>query len=425
MENERIVITGAGAVCGLGTNLDEIWAAIAAGASVRRSVAEYFDTSAAPRAYSLKDGSLIEVCGLPLGNQAIAEIIGLERWKDYDRHQIFALLAAHQAMASFPSAAMFPKRHLIGCIGGTGDGGLQEDDDAHGLLAAGKRLGPRSNLRELPNVFTGHVANRFALQGPSATHCGACAASAQAMAQAAMHLMLNDAQAMLVVGTEAAITKFGIASFNGQGAIASDSRPYRKDRTGFLMGEGAAALLLERESFARCRGVKPLAVLSGWGTSADGALGGAITEPHPMGGARSARMALARAGLNAGDIDYINAHGTGTPVGDLAEIEGIRQWAGEQLVEIPIASTKSYTGHLLGGAGALEAALSVKMLLEGKLVATYGLTSENRDDAFHGAQLLQGGASRTLVTRGVNHVLSNSFGFGGTNASVVISRYEE
>lgn len=421
MNNDRIVVTGVGAVCGLGVNLQVIWDAIGRGESPRRPVSAYFDVEAALRAYSLRDGSIIEVCGLPLDNQAIAQLAEVERWKDYDRHQLFALLAAKQAMASFPTPDRFHSRSLIGCIGGTGDGGLQEDDEAHTLLAAGKRLGPRSNIRELPNLFTGMVANRFELRGPNATHCGACAASAQAIVQAAMHLRMGDAQAMLVVGAEAAITKFGIASFNGQRAISSDSRPFRKDREGFLMGEGAGALLLEREPFALCRGAKPLAILAGWGTSADGNATGAITAPDPSGGARSAVAAMTRAGVTPDQIDYVKAHGTGTPEGDAAEIAGIRIWQPDD--ELAIGSPKSFIGHLLGAAGAIESALTVKMLQEERVITNRGLTLGNRDEAFDDLLVLWG-ESPLQGFAGLKHVLLNSFGFGGTNASLVMSRYK-
>jgi 3-oxoacyl-[acyl-carrier-protein] synthase II len=419
----RIVITGMGAVSGNGSTVSEIWESLLAGKADRCTITpdRYFDVNSFAKACSTKEGLINMVCGSPLTIEGMAARLGIKgagRIRRYDRHQYFAYLAAEEAVAQ-AGLAQHEISHRFGCVVGTGDGGLHESYVSTIELLEGRPLSPFANLRELPNVFAGLLAQRFRLRGPNHVHCTACAASAHAMQHAADLIRLDRADAIMTGGAEAVITPFGIASFCSQSALSNHSKPYRIDRTGFLMGEGAAILIFEELEHALRRGAHIYAEIAGYGATADGEPGSLITDPGLIGGIAAAQAALSMAEYQPWQVDYVNTHGTGTPAGDSVELQGIASWAGCIAPTLPVSSTKSYTGHLLGAAAALEAVLCAQSIAHRRILPTHGLTAENIDpnctQVFH----VMGGP----LERKVDVVLSNSFGFGGTNASMVFKRY--
>lgn len=411
-----VVITKIGMVSGNGNNVSEIWAALSKGEARRSQISDvHFDPSKY-RGCRSGDIPITTVCGSPLTNDRLAEMAGVKRVQRYDRHQLLAQLAVREVMEVAGDWGCSP--HSFGIVGATGDGGLSETFAAYERLVAGKELDPFANIRQLPNPFAGRIANTYGLKGPGFVHCTACAASSHALQQAADTIMLGRALMMLVVGTEAAITQFGIASFGAQRAIANESKPYQRDRKGFLMGEGAVALLLEEYDHAVKRGANILAEIAGYAATTDGVVDGQITDPDSNGGARSAVAAMEMAGIEPRHLACISTHGTGTPVGDKAELEGIVSWAGDRAAEIPTLALKSYSGHLLGAAGAFAIANAVLMLKYDLVLPTYGLTEGNLDSTLPRVGHVMG-VPRRLEG---DHILVNAFGFGGTNASVIIRR---
>lgn len=412
----RVVITGMGAICGNGSSVAEIRNAIWRGEAARRSTSDYFDINANPGAYTArKEGLITTVCGSPLLNVDLGAPLGITgREVDrYDRHQLLALFAAEEAMRDAKLLDHDVSNHF-GCVCGTGDGGLHEAYLAAVKLHTGGKLDISSNFRELPNVFVGYLTQRYRLRGPSHVHVTACAASAHAIMHAADLIKLGRADVMMTGGAEAVITPFGIASFASQMALSNKSIPYQKERRGFLMGEGAAILILEEYERAVRRGAKIYAEIAGYGATSDGEPNAHIAMPGD-GGIDAAIIAMSMAGIEPLDIGYINTHGTGTKIGDVVELRGIRAWCGDRI--IPLSSTKSYTGHLLGAAGAIEAILTTLMLFERWLIPTHGLTKENLDPECGGHHHLMEGEA---IDEG--YALSSSLGFGGTNAAIVFKQ---
>jgi len=411
---KEVVVTGMGAVCSQGTSVEQIWTALHVGASHMTPINPdtHFDASL----YSRAIGDDVVVAASPLSHAELALLAKVEKPQRYDRHQLFGFIAAEEAFGTLKARDVCePSR--FGCITATGDGGLDAGQKAIERLLRNEKLDPFANVRELPNTHAGMLANRFELQGPNAVHCTACAASSHAIMQGADAIMLGRADMMLVGGTEAAITPFGIASFAAQRALGT-SRPYQKTRDGFVMGEGAAMLILEEKQHALARGAKILGRIAGYGSSADGIPGAQITDPHPLGGARATQLALHMAGLFARDINCVLAHGTATRVGDAAELEGIRSWMGKMAQRVPISAIKSHVGHLLGAAGAISTVVALKMLQTQTIIHTRGLSPDNLDPACADFDHVMG----TPRSADLGWILVNAFGFGGTNASMIIAR---
>jgi len=405
-----------GGISGNGTTADEIWQSLKAGEAKRNTIVPelYFDPASNPKAYRTRKEAITTVCGSSLTNDQLAERIN-ESAKRFDRHQLFAMIAAQEAIsAAKVEGAYDPNR--AGCVVGTGDGGLHEKAIAHERLAEGKALLPTSNLRELPNIFAGYLTQRHNLRGPNFVHCTACAASSHALQHAADLIRLDDADMVLTGGTDAAISKFGISSFCSQQALSNESLPYQVGRQGFVMGEGSVMIVLEELERAMKRGAPILAEVTGWASTADGVKEGLIAAPSAQGGARSAMLAMRKAGISLFDLSAIYTHGTGTLEGDPTEIEGILSWAGADAADIPVSATKAQTGHLLGAAGAIAIMIAVNSLRERLVLATHGLTRENFDAACAGVLHVMG----EHLSRRLKNVLVNSFGFGGTNSSVVV-----
>jgi 3-oxoacyl-[acyl-carrier-protein] synthase II len=299
------------------------------------------------------------------------------------------------------------------------------EENCRALLEKGaKRVSPFFVPMFIPDMASGQVSIRFHAQGPNYATVSACASSGHAIGDALRILQRGDADIMLAGGTEASITPLTIAGFSSMKAMTTRnddpkaaSRPFEAGRDGFIIGEGAGALVLETLEHARGRGARILAELAGYGASGDAYH---ITAPEPSGvGAQIAmRSALADAGVEPGDVDYINAHGTSTPHNDATETAAIKALFGDHAYEMPISSTKSMVGHLLGAAGATEAVISAMVVREGKIPPTINFSDRDPDcDLDYTPNL--------MVERPVRTAISNSFGFGGHNVCLLVRRWEE
>jgi 3-oxoacyl-[acyl-carrier-protein] synthase II len=309
-----------------------------------------------------------------------------------------------------------------GCVIGSGIGGLQTIVAEHDAMLRGgpRRVSPFMVPKLMPNGAAGHIAMRFGLHGPTYAVSSACASGAHAIGESVRQIRSGAADVMLAGGTEAALTPLSVAAFARMGALSSRndspqeaSRPFDSGRDGFVFGEGAGILVLESRRHAEERGAQILAVISGYGASCDASH---VTQPDPEGrGAQLAMsMALADAGVGAADVDYINAHGTSTPLNDRIETLAIKEVLGVEAKRIPITSTKSQTGHLLGAAGAVEAAATILVLQHGVIPATINLSAPDPECDL---DYVADGPRQMDMKVG----LSNSFGFGGQNACLVLT----
>jgi 3-oxoacyl-[acyl-carrier-protein] synthase II len=410
----RVVITGLGAVTPLGVDVESSWQALIAGRSGAGPITQ-FDTSGFTVTFA-------------------CEAKGFEptNWIDYkqarrmDRfaHLIVAAARMAEADAGLDVAAE-PDR--IGVSVGTGIGGLKSFQDCHDeLLERGPdRVNPFSIPAIIPNMGAAWVSMQLGTKGPLASECTACAASNMAIGDGLDAIRLGRADVMLCGGTEAPVTKVGIAGFSAMRALSRRndeperaSRPFDAGRDGFVMGEAGAVLVLEEFERARARGAKIYAELGGYGVSSDAQH---ITEPDPSGmsPARAMQMAMTDAGIGPDEIDYINAHGTSTPLGDASETRVIKIALGEEAArKTPISSTKGATGHCLGAAGALEAIFGVLAIRDSVLPPTINY---EEPDPECDLDYIPNDAREADVRVSV----SNSFGFGGHNACVVLRRHED
>jgi 3-oxoacyl-[acyl-carrier-protein] synthase II len=409
----RVVITGLGAVTPLGASVDDTWRSLLAGESSAGEITQFDHT------------------GYPVHFACEARDFKATDWIDHkaarrmDRFAQMIIAAARQAEAdSGLDVAKEPSR--IGASIATGIGGLKAFQDCYDTLRdrGPDRVNPFAIPAIIPNMGAAWVSMELGTQGPLSSQCTACAASNMAIGEGADAIQLGRADVMLCGGTEASVTRVGIAGFGAMRALSRRnddpkraSRPFDADRDGFVMGEAGCVLVLEALEHAQARGAKIYAELSGYGVSSDATH---ITEPDPTGEnpARAMRMAFTDAGIEPSEIDYINAHGTSTPLGDASETRVIKLAVGEELAyKIPVSSTKGATGHCLGAAGAVEAMFVVKAVQEGKLPPT--INYEQADPRCD-LDYIPNKARDADVRVGV----SNSFGFGGHNACVVIKRFE-
>jgi 3-oxoacyl-[acyl-carrier-protein] synthase II len=353
-------------------------------------------------------------------------------WIDYktarrmDRFAQMVVAAARQAEAD-SGIDIAADSDRIGASIATGIGGLQSFQDCHTQLRerGPDRVNPFSIPAIIPNLGAGWVSIELGTRGPLSAQCTACAASNMAIGDGMDAIRLGRADVMLCGGTEAPVTEVGIAGFGAMRALsrrnddpASASRPFDLERDGFVMGEAGAVLVLEDLERAKSRGAKIYAELAGYGVSSDAQH---ITEPDPTGEhpARAMRMALADAGIDASEVDYVNAHGTSTPLGDASETRVLKKALGEENArKTPVSSTKGATGHCLGAAGAVEAVFSVLAIKEGTLPPTinYEYPDPECDLDY---------IPNEARPADVRVAMSNSFGFGGHNASIVVKRYED
>ena len=408
---QRVVVTGLGAVTPIGNNVAEYWSGLTSG---RNGVAtiSLFDASrhACRFAAEVKQFD-------PAG---FIEPKDAKRW---DRYCKFGVVAAKQALANAGLKITEANADRIGVSIGSGVGGLLTmETQAHVLEGKGPgRVSPFTVPMMIPNMATGLAAIALGAKGPSSAVATACAAGSNAIGDAFRLLQLGKADAMVCGGAESAITPLGVAGFASAKALsfrnddpATASRPFDKERDGFVIGEGSGLLVLETLSHAEARGATILAEIVGYGTTCDAHH---ITSPTPggVGGAAAMRLALDDAGLNAESIDYVNAHGTSTPANDSNETAAIKSALGHRASSIPVSSTKSMTGHLLGGSGGIEAVACVLALQHNVVPPTINYSNPDPDCDLD--VVPNTAREHTLGT-----VLSNSFGFGGHNVCLAFKR---
>lgn len=403
-----VVVTGIGVVSPIGIGTEDFWAGLVSGRSGAGPISS-FDASDLPVRIAAEIPDFDPV-----------DFIDAKEVSRTDRftHMALAASALAESEAGLVAGGFDPGR--AGSIIGSGIGGLQTIVTEHDALLRGgpRRVSPFMVPKLMPNGAAGQVAMRFGLHGPTFAVSSACASGAHAIGEAARQIRSGAADIMLAGGTEAAITPLAVAAFARMGALSTRnddprtaSRPFDAGRDGFVFGEGAGMLVLESAASAAERGAEVLATLSGYGASCDASH---VTQPDPEGrGAEQAMVAaLKDAGVAPDEVDYINAHGTSTPMNDRIETRAIKSALGVEAKRIPITSTKSQTGHLLGAAGAVEAAATILILRNGAIPATINLESPDPDcDLDYVSDGLRAGPLRVG--------LSNSFGFGGQNASLV------
>ena len=410
--SRRVVITGLGAVTPIGNTVATYWAGLQSGANGVAPIT-LFDASkhACSFAAEVKDFD-------PSG------VLDPKETKRWDRFCQFGVVAAKEALAQSGLAITDANRQRIGVIIGSGVGGLLTmETQAHVLEGKGPgRVSPFTVPMMIPNMATGLAAIALGAQGPSSAVATACAAGSNAIGDAFRLLQQGHADAMVCGGAESAITPLGVAGFASAKALsvrnddpATASRPFDAERDGFVIGEGAGILVLETLDHAQARGADILAEVVGYGMTCDAHH---ITSPIPggLGGARAMSLALADAGLKADDIDYVNAHGTSTPANDSNETAAIKTALGERAMAIPVSSTKSMTGHLLGGSGGIEAVAAVLALQNGVVPPT--INHQNPDPACD-LDVVPNQARDQIIST----ALSNSFGFGGHNVCLAFRRY--
>ncbi len=418
----RVVITGLGLVTPLGSGVRPVWERLVKGRSGVRAI-QSFDVSDLPS----------KVAGeVPLGETANGafnpdDYITPQERRRLDPFIVFALAAAQQAVEDAdwkPDDVESLER--TGVMIGSGIGGLQTiSEGALTISERGpRRLSPFFIPAALINLASGHVSIRYGFQGPNHSVVTACSTGAHAIGDAARLIVMEDADVMVAGGTEAAVCRLGLAGFAAARALSTKfndtpeqaSRPWDKERDGFVIGEGAGVVVLEELEHAKKRGARIYAEVTGYGMSGDAYH---ITAPSQdgRGAYRAMTAALKRANLNPEDIDYINAHGTSTPIGDMVELSAVKRLFGDHATKLSMSSTKSAIGHLLGAAGAAEAIFSILAINENMVPPTLNL--DNPSDGCNDVDLVP---NRTKE-RTVNVALSNSFGFGGTNVSLVLARY--
>lgn len=410
----RVVITGLGAVTPLGNDVGTFWKALVAGTSGANLITK-FDTT------HFKTKFACEVKDFDP-----TAYIDKKELNRLDPSAVYALVAGTQAVEDSGITAQFnPDR--VGVVWSSGIGGILTFQQEISNYATGNgtpRFSPFFIPKMIPDISAGHISMKYGFRGPNFAPVAACASSTIAIADAFMYIKYGKIDACVAGGSEAAITEGGIGGFNAMRALSernddykTASRPFDATRDGFVMGEGGCGLVLEELVHAQKRGAKIYCEVVGTGLTADAYH---LTAPHPegLGAFNVMKNAIEEAGMTVEDIDYVNVHGTSTPLGDIAELKAIKQLFGDAAYNINISSTKSQTGHLLGAAGAIEAIACIKSVEENVIPPTINFTTpdENIDQKLN--LTLNKAEQRT-----VNAALSNTFGFGGHNASVVFKKY--
>ena len=410
---KRVVITGLGALSSVGLNVEDTWKSVLEGKSGAATIT-HFDTSDHKTKFAA-----------PVKNFDGEALFGRREVRRMDRYAQFSLAAALQAVDDAGLIITEDNRDRIGVLIGTGIGGITTLLEQVEVMRErdASRVSPFLIPMMLADTGPGMVAINLGVRGPNMSVVTACATGSNALGEATEIIRRGSADVMIAGGGEAAITKLTMAGMDSMGALSTRnddptraSRPFDKDRDGFLMGEGAAVLILESLEFAQARGATILAEISGYGTTDDAYHISAPAE-NGEGAAKCMQLALENAGLTATDIDYINAHGTSTNLNDKGETAAIKTVFGAYAYKVPVSSTKSMTGHLLGASGALEALFCTKILNEGVIPPTINYETPDPDCDL---DYVPNKARKLNVT----HALSNSFGFGGHNATLIISRFE-
>jgi 3-oxoacyl-[acyl-carrier-protein] synthase II len=410
---QRVVVTGVGMVTPVGNTVEETWNALLAGRSGAAPITK-FD----PAKLSVRFAC--EVKGFdPL------LYIDRKEAKRYDLFAQFALGAAHQAVVQSGLEGGFPFPERTGVVLGSGIGGMQtyEDNCAAYVLKGPDRVSPFFVPMFIPNMAPGLVSMRYGLKGPNFATVSACASSAHAIGESYKLIKSGAADAMVAGGSEAAITGLTVAAFSNMKAMstrnddpATASRPFDTDRDGFVLADGGAVIVLESLDHARKRGANILGEIVGYGLTAD-AYHISAPAPEGEGAQRAMKMCLDDGGIGIEEVGYINAHGTSTPQGDIAETQAVKKLFGAQAQKLIFGSTKSMTGHLLGGAGALEFAISLLVVRTGQIPPT--INQFNSDP-----QCDLDCAPNKAIERKVEVAISNSFGFGGHNATLAVRGFK-
>lgn len=421
MELKRVVVTGLGAITPLGNDVASTWSAALQGVSGAGPIT-HFDAS------KFKTQFACEV-----KNFNAAEHIDRKKLRTLDLYAQYALVAARQAVAdSKLEETPNLNRDRVGVIVAAGIGGLHTFEEEAGYYALNKENGPKYNPFFIPkmiaDIASGHISMEYGYHGPNYGVVSACASSNNAIIDAFNLIRLGKADAFVTGGAEAAIYPAGVGGFNSMHALSTRndspetaSRPFSKSRDGFVMGEGSAVLVLEEMEHAIARGAKIYCEIAGGGMSAD-AYHLTATHPEGLGAKLAMKSALEDAGMKPEDIDYINVHGTSTPVGDVSEVKAIVDLFGDAAYKLNISSTKSMTGHLLGATGALEAMFSIKAVEEDIVPPT--INHEEGDDDENIDYTLNFTFNKAQK-REVRAALSNAFGFGGHNATVIVKKFQK
>jgi 3-oxoacyl-[acyl-carrier-protein] synthase II len=413
----RVVVTGMGIACPLGLGVEHVWRRLINGESGIGAI-QAFDTKDLPS----KVGGQVPAGVKAEGRLDIGEWIPVKAQKKMDRFIHLGMVAASEAVEDsgwLPDAEA--DRCATGVMIGSGIGGLQTIFEASIQVHEGRarRLSPFFIPSALINLASGHVSIKYGFKGPNHSVVTACATGVHAIGDAARLIMWGDADVMVAGGTEAAVCELGIAGFCASRALSTAfndrpqaaSRPWDRQRDGFVMGEGAGVVVLEEYEHAKRRGAKIYAEVAGYGMSGDAFHITAPAEGHD-GAVRSMRAALRNGGLTPDQIQYVNAHGTSTPLGDDLELEAVELVFGDAAKGLAMSSTKSATGHLLGAAGAVEAVFSILAIRDDVAPPTLNLDEPSRESVIDRV-------ANAAQRRKIDLALSNSFGFGGTNASVI------
>lgn len=413
MSRRRVVVTGLGCVSPVGNTVAESWANILAGKSGIGPITRFDASHFACRIAG-------EVKGL-----ALDAYISAKDARAMDAFIHFGIVAAAQAVQDAglpaPDALGEELATRIACVIGSGIGGLPLIENTHAELAqrGPRRITPFFVPASIINMVAGHVSMRFGFKGPNLAVVTACTTGLHCIGQAGRMIEYGDADVVLAGGTEATVSPLGIGGFAAMRALSTRnddpqtaSRPWERGRDGFVLGEGAGVLVLEEYAHAKARGAKIYAELAGFGMSADA---GHMTAPNMDGPRRAMLSALRNAGINADQVDYVNAHGTSTPLGDLNETQAIKAALGAHAGRTVLSSTKSMTGHLLGGAGGIESVFTVLALHEQKAPPTINLLEQDPAcDLDY--------CANTARDMKIEVAIKNNFGFGGTNGTLVFKR---
>ncbi len=418
MELKRVVVTGMGALSPIGNDVETTWRNAAEGKSGAGPITHF-------------DASLFRT-------QFACEVKDFKPEEHFDRkvarqldlYSMYAMVAADEAVKDAGLQGDDIDKNRVGVIFAAGIGGLHTFEEEAGYYAINHEKGPRYNPFFIPkmiaDIAAGHISIQHGFRGPNFATVSACASSNNALIDAFNYIRLGMADAIVAGGAEAAVFPAGVGGFNSMRALSTRndepekaSRPMSGSRDGFVIGEGAAALVLEELEHAKARGAKIYAEVAGAGLSADAYH---ITATHPEGlGARlGMEAALKDAGMQPSDIDYVNLHGTSTPVGDIGEVKAIKEVFGDHAYKMNLSSTKSMTGHLLGAAGALEAVLSVKAMNESLVPPTINHEEGDEDPEI---DYKMNFTFNKAQEREINTVMSNTFGFGGHNATIILKKY--
>ncbi|GAA6141785.1 beta-ketoacyl-ACP synthase II [Hydrogenophaga sp. 5NK40-0174] len=413
MSRRRVVVTGLGCISPVGNTAAESWTNLLAGQSGIDLITK-FDASA----FACKFAG--EVKGFDLESY-----IGSKEARTMDTFIHYGVAAAHQAVvdSGLPTGDDLDEELAtrIGCIVGSGIGGLPLIEDTHSELTnrGPRRISPFFVPASIINMISGHVSMRFGFKGPNLAVVTACTTGLHCIGEAARKIEYGDADVIVAGGSESTVSPLGIGGFAAMRALSTRnddpktaSRPWDKDRDGFVLGEGAGVMVLEEYEHAKARGAKIYAEVAGYGMSADA---GHMTAPSMDGPRRAMVNALKNAGINADQVDYLNAHGTSTPLGDINETKAIKAALGDHAGKMVVSSTKSMTGHLLGGAGGIESVFTVLAVKEQKCPPTINIFEQDPEcDLDYCAN-----TARDLK---IDVAVKNNFGFGGTNGTLVFKR---